>query len=53
MIKGIQHPSIKNFIEREGGYAIGNSQEAFKAVLAKDMEKYGKLVKSSGAKPDQ
>jgi len=53
VVKGIQHPSIKTFIEREGGYAIGNSQEAFKAVLAREIEKYGKLVKSSGAKPDQ
>ena len=53
VVKGIQHPSIKNFIEREGGYAIGNSQEEFKAVLAREIEKYGKLVKSSGARPDQ
>jgi len=38
---------------REGGYAIGNTSAEFAELIRRDVEKHGKLVKSSGARPDQ
>lgn len=53
LMKILQHPTMKNFIEREGGYAIGNSPKEFEEAIARDIAKYAKAVKASGAKPDQ
>ncbi len=53
LVKALQHPSMKNFIEREGGYAIGNTPKEFEQAIARDIAKYAAAVKSSGAKPDQ
>jgi tripartite-type tricarboxylate transporter receptor subunit TctC len=53
LVKSIQHPDVKGFINREGGYAIGNTSAEFAELIRRDVEKYGKLVKSSGARPDQ
>jgi len=53
LIKILQHPLMKNFIEREGGYPIGNTQKEFEEAIARDIAKYAKAVKASGAKPDQ
>jgi tripartite-type tricarboxylate transporter receptor subunit TctC len=52
IVKSIQHRDLKGFIEREGGYAVGNTPAEFVEVIARDIEKYGKVVKSSGARPD-
>ena len=53
LIKILQHPTMKNFIEREGGYPIGNTPKEFEDAIARDIAKYAKAVKASGAKPDQ
>jgi len=53
LMKILQHPTMKNFIEREGGYSIGNTPKEFEEALARDIAKYAKAVKASGAKPDQ
>jgi len=53
LMKTLQHPTMKNFIEREGGYPIGNTPKEFEEAIARDIAKYAKAVKSSGAKPDQ
>jgi len=53
LVKSLQHPDVKGYIEREGGYAIGNSMADFVQVIARDIDKYGKLVRASGAKADQ
>lgn len=37
LIKALQHPSMKGFIEREGGYAIGNTQKEFEDALMRDI----------------
>ena len=34
------------------GETIGNTPQQFAAVVGQDAEKYAKLVKISGAKPD-
>lgn len=53
VVKSIQHPDVKGFIDREGGNAVGNTPAEFTALIRRDIEKYGKLVKASGARPDQ
>jgi tripartite-type tricarboxylate transporter receptor subunit TctC len=53
VVKALQHPSMKNFIEREGGYAIGNTPKEFEQVIVRDIAKYAAAVKSSGAKSDR
>jgi tripartite-type tricarboxylate transporter receptor subunit TctC len=52
IVKSLQHQDLKGFIDREGGYAVGNTPAEFVEVIARDIEKYGKVVKSSGARPD-
>ena len=51
IVKSLQHPDLKGFIDREGGYAVGNTPAEFVEVITRDIEKYGKVVKSSGARP--
>ncbi len=53
IVKSLQHPDLKGFIERQGGYAVGNTPAEFAEVIARDIEKYGKVVKSSGVQADQ
>ena len=53
LVKSLAHPAIKGYIEREGGYAIGGSPKELEQVIAQDIEKYAKVIKASGARPDQ
>jgi len=53
MVKSLAHPTIKSYIEREGGYAIGGSPKELERVIALDIEKYARVIKASGARPDQ
>jgi tripartite-type tricarboxylate transporter receptor subunit TctC len=53
LMKILQHPTMKNFIEREGGYPIGNTPKEFEEAIARDIAKYAKAVKDSGARADQ
>ncbi len=53
LIKTLQHPAMKGFIEREGGYPIGNTSKEFAEAITRDIAKYAQAVKESGARPDQ
>lgn len=53
LVKSIAHPAVKGFIDREGGYAIGNSPKEFEEVIRREIAKYAQAVKTSGAQPDQ
>jgi tripartite-type tricarboxylate transporter receptor subunit TctC len=50
--KGIQHPDMKAFFTREGAEPVGNTTAEFAAFFRSEIEKYAKIVKASGAKPD-
>lgn len=52
LLKSLKHPTIAGYIEREGGYPIGNSSKEFEEVIAREIEKYAKLVRASGASVD-
>ena len=53
LVKPLAHPTIKSYIEREGGYAIGGTPKELEQVIAQDIEKYAKVIKASGARPGQ
>jgi tripartite-type tricarboxylate transporter receptor subunit TctC len=52
VVKALQTPQAREAIEGGGGEIVGNTPAEFTAVIAKDVEKYAKLVKLSGAKAD-
>jgi tripartite-type tricarboxylate transporter receptor subunit TctC len=52
VVKGLQHPDMKAWITREGAEPVGNSTAEFTAFFRSEIEKFAKIVKASGAKPD-
>lgn len=52
IVKALKSPEVRKAMEDGGAEPIGNTPAEFAIVLAKDVDKYGKLVKLSGAKPD-
>ena len=52
VVKGLQHADLKAFMAREGAEPVGNSPAEFAAFFRNEVEKYAKIVKLSGAKPD-
>jgi tripartite-type tricarboxylate transporter receptor subunit TctC len=51
-VKGLQHPDMKAWITREGAEPVGNATAEFAAFFRSEIEKFAKIVKASGAKPD-
>jgi len=52
LVKAMQHPTIAGYIDREGGYPIGNTPKEFEDVIAREIEKYAKVIRASGARVD-
>lgn len=52
MMKVLQDPDVKKIMENQGGIAIGSSPEEMTAYLAREIEKYAKVIKASGAQAD-
>jgi len=52
VVKGIQHADMKAWMTREGAEPVGSSTAEFTAFFRAEIEKYAKIVKISGAKPD-
>ncbi|HEV7821027.1 MAG TPA: tripartite tricarboxylate transporter substrate binding protein [Burkholderiales bacterium] len=48
----VRQPDIRERILADGAEPIGSTPEAFGAFLKKEMLKWGKVVKESGARPD-
>jgi len=48
----VKSPEIRERITADGAEPIGSTPEAFGAFLKKEMLKWGKVVKESGARPD-
>ena len=48
----VRLPEIRERIVADGAEPIGSTPEAFGAFLKKEMLKWGKVVKESGARPD-
>jgi tripartite-type tricarboxylate transporter receptor subunit TctC len=48
----LQDPQVKQRFLADGGETVGNSPGEFAAIIRSDLEKWGKLVKAAGIKPD-
>jgi tripartite-type tricarboxylate transporter receptor subunit TctC len=53
VVKSLKHPDMVGFMQREGAEPAGSSPAEFAAFVALEIDKYAKIVKASGAKPDQ
>lgn len=52
IVKALRSPAVREAVENGGGEPIGNTPQEFAAAIRQGAEKYAKLVKISGAKPD-
>jgi tripartite-type tricarboxylate transporter receptor subunit TctC len=52
VVKVVRSPEIQSQFAALGADAVGNSPEEFAAFVRRDMEKYAKVVRISGAKVD-
>jgi tripartite-type tricarboxylate transporter receptor subunit TctC len=52
IVKALHTPEIRDALDNGGAETVGNTPAEFAAIVAADVEKYAKLVKISGAKPD-
>ena len=52
VVKGLQHAESKAFMVNEGAEPVASSPAEFAAFFAREVEKYARIVKLSGAKPD-
>lgn len=50
--KVLQDPAVRKTLADQGSTPVGNTPAEFKQVLAAEIEKWGKLVKLSGARVD-
>jgi tripartite-type tricarboxylate transporter receptor subunit TctC len=48
--KAMAHPAVHKTVEEQGSSIVASTPEAFKPFLAAEIEKWGNLVKLSGAK---
>lgn len=52
VVKSLQHQDLKNFQQREGAEPVGNTPAEFAALINREIEKYARIIKLSGAKVD-
>jgi tripartite-type tricarboxylate transporter receptor subunit TctC len=51
-VKGLQHPDMQAWFNREGAEPAGTSTAEFTKFFNSEIEKFAKVVKASGAKPE-
>ena len=49
-VKSLQHQDMKNFFQREGTEPVGITSAEFAAHINREIEKYARIIKISGAK---
>ncbi len=52
IVKIVQHPAVKERFASLGTAPVGSSPEEFAAFLRAEIEKWSRVVKASGARPD-
>jgi tripartite-type tricarboxylate transporter receptor subunit TctC len=50
--KVLADPTVRKTLADQGSTPVGNSPDEFKKVLTSEIDKWGKLVKLSGARLD-
>jgi tripartite-type tricarboxylate transporter receptor subunit TctC len=51
-VNSLKHPEMSAFMQREGAEPVGSSPAEFAAFFSREVEKFSRIVKSSGAKSD-
>ena len=52
LIEALQSPAVKSKLEEAGAEAVGGSPSAFGAYIKAELDKWGKVVRATGAKAD-
>jgi tripartite-type tricarboxylate transporter receptor subunit TctC len=52
IVKVVQHPAVQERFASLGTVPVGSSPEEFAAFLRAEIEKWSRVVKASGARPD-
>lgn len=52
VVRAMQSSQVRTALERDGAEPAGTTPEEFASILAKDVDRYAKLVRRSGAKPE-
>ena len=48
VVKALQHPDVKTFMDREGADAVGSSPAEAAAFINGEVEKFAKIIRSAG-----
>ena len=51
-VRALEDPKVKQGFLASGTETVGNTPEELAAILRSDLEKWGKLVRMVGIKPD-
>jgi tripartite-type tricarboxylate transporter receptor subunit TctC len=51
-VKSLQHPELKAFLSREGVDPVGSSPAEAAAFLNREVDKFGRIVRAAGVKPE-
>lgn len=51
-LKAINTPAVRDRLEKQGAELVGNTPAQFKALLEREFQLWGKVVKDSGARVD-
>ncbi len=52
MMKVLKDPDVRTLMERDGSEPLGSTPEEFGAYFRREVEKYAKVIKASGAKAE-
>ena len=52
ILKALPQPEVRNVLGAQGLETVGNSPEAFAAIIERDRARWTKIVRETGAKAD-
>ena len=52
MMKVLKDPEVRTLMERDGSEPLGSTPEEFGAYFKREVEKYAKVIKASGARAE-
>jgi tripartite-type tricarboxylate transporter receptor subunit TctC len=52
MVRAVRSPEVREKFAMQGIDALGTSPDEFRRILRTDVEKWGKVVRETGAKAD-